>query len=163
MFETLFSLLPVQLRAKIERVVHRYNIDPTTKISPGVRIIYNDKRKRRLKIGKEVFIGVNCVLDITKGITIGNGVQIAPNVSIFTHDSSKDRQNPDEKEVIIEDNAYIGAGAILLHGVRIGRNAIVGAGAMVTKDVDVYTIVGGVPAKIVSNRSKRERDAEVTR
>jgi len=151
MFEMLFEIMPKQLRGMLERTFHNYDIDPTVKISPGVKIIYNDKRKRKLKIGKNVFVGVNCILDITKGIIIGDEVQIAPNVSIFTHDSSKDRNNPIEKEVIIEDNAYIGAGAIILHGVRIGKNAIVGAGAVVTKNVEANVVVGGMPAKVIGS------------
>jgi len=152
MFETLFSILPMQIRARVERWIHRYDIDPTARISPGVKIIYNDKRRKKLKIGKNVFIGVNCVLDITKGIIIKDNVQIAPNAMIFTHDSSKDRKNPIERGVIIEEGAYIGAGAIILHGVRVGKNAIVGAGAVVTRDVNDNTIVGGVPAKIIGVR-----------
>ena len=152
MFETLFSILPMQIRARVERWIHRYDIDPTARISPGVKIIYNDKKKKKLKIGKNVFIGVNCTLDITKGIVIGDNVQIAPNVSIFTHDGSKDRKNPIEKEVIIEEGAYIGAGAIILCGVRIGKNAIVGAGSVVIKNVEPNTIVAGNPAKKISER-----------
>jgi len=152
MFEALFEILPKQIRGKMERIFHGYDIDPTARISPGVKIIYNDKRRKKLKIGKNVFIGVNCVLDITKGIIIKDDVQIAPNVMIFTHDSSKDRKNPIERGVIIEEGAYIGAGAIILHGVRVGKNAIVGAGAVVTRDVDDNAIVGGVPAKVISKR-----------
>ena len=152
MFEALFEILPKQIRGKMERIFHGYDIDPTARISPGVKIIYNDKRRKKLKIGKNVFIGVNCVLDITKGIIIKDDVQIAPNVMIFTHDSSKNRKNPIERGVIIEEGAYIGAGAIILHGVRIGKNAIVGAGAVVTRDVDDNAIVGGVPAKVLGWR-----------
>lgn len=143
--------------------MHRYNIDPTARISPGVKIIYNDKRRRKLKIGENVFIGVNCVLDITKGITIGNDVQIAPNAMIFTHDSSKDRKNPVEKEVVLEEGAYIGAGAIILHGVKLGKNAIIAAGAVVMKDVEANTVVGGMPARTVSNRLNRNKNLEVKR
>jgi len=152
MLEALFEILPKQIRGKMERIFHGYDINPTTRISPGVKIIYNDKRKKKLKIGKNVFIGVNCVLDITKGIIIKDDVQIAPNVMIFTHDSSKDRKNPIERGVIIEEGAYIGAGAIILHGVRVGKNAIIGAGAVVTRDVDDNAIVGGVPAKVLGWR-----------
>ena len=54
MFETLFSILPMQMRAKVERWIHRYDIDPTARISPGVKIIYNDKKKKKLKIEKNV-------------------------------------------------------------------------------------------------------------
>ena len=160
MFEALFEILPKQIRGKMERIFHGYDIDPTARISPGVKIIYNDKRRKKLKIGKNVFIGVNCVLDITKGIVIKDDVQIAPNVMIFTHDSSKDRKNPIERGVIIEEGAYIGAGAIILHGVRVGKNAIVGAGAVVTRDIDDNAIVGGVPAKVISKRLNENWEAK---
>ena len=152
MFEMMFGILPKQIRGKIERIFYGYDIDPTARISPGVKIIYNDKRRRKLKIGKNVFIGVNCVLDITKGITIGDDVQIAPSAMIFTHDSSKDRKNPIEKEVVLEEGAYIGAGAIILQGVRIGKNAIVAAGAVVTENIDANAIVGGIPAEVIGRR-----------
>lgn len=152
MFGILFEIIPKQMRGKIERVFHNYDIDLTARISPGVKIIYNDKRRRKLKIGENVFIGVNCVLDITKGIIIGDAVQIAPNAMIFTHDSSKDRKNPIEKEVFIKDSAYIGAGAIILAGVTIGENATIAAGAVVMDSVDANTIVGGVPAKVIGRR-----------
>ena len=54
MFETLFSILPMQMRAKVERWIHRYDIDPTARISPGVKIIYNDEKKKKQNIGKNV-------------------------------------------------------------------------------------------------------------
>ena len=148
MLEFIFEFVPIG-RGFLERTIHKYNIDKTAKIDRGVKIIYNDKKKRKLIIGKNVFIGVNCVLDITKGIVIKDNVQIAPNVLIFTHDSSKDRINPVEKEVIIEDGAYVGAGAIVLAGVSIGENAIVGAGAVVSQDVEANMVVAGVPAKVI--------------
>ncbi|MCG2727647.1 MAG: hypothetical protein L6244_03230 [Candidatus Methanoperedenaceae archaeon] len=61
-------------------------------------------------------------------------------------------KNPVEKEVIIKDNAYIGAGAIVLAGVTVGENAIVGAGAVVTKDVEANAVVAGVPARVIGRR-----------
>jgi len=148
MLEFIFEFFPIG-RCFLERTIHKYDIDRTAKIDRGVKIIYNDKKKKRLIIGKNVFIGVNCVLDITKGIIISDDVQIAPNAMIFTHDSSKDRKNPIEKEVVIKDSAYIGAGAIILAGVTIGENAIIAAGAVVVGSVDANTIVGGVPARVI--------------
>ena len=152
MLEPIFELLPIG-RAFFERKIHKYDIHKTAYISRGVRIIYNDKRRKgMLTMKKYSWVGVDCVLDITKSITIGEYVQIAPRAMIFTHDSSRSMKNPEEGEVIIEDNAYIGAGAIILPGVRIGKNAIVGAGAVVTRDIDDNAIVGGVPAKVLGWR-----------
>jgi acetyltransferase-like isoleucine patch superfamily enzyme len=152
MLEFIFECLPIG-RTFLERTIHGYDIHETAKISRGVKIIYNNKTEKKLVIGRNVFIGVGCILDITRGIFIGNEVQIAPGVMIFTHDSSKNRGNPVEREVIIKNGAYIGAGAMILHGVTIGDNAIIGSGAVVTKDVDSNKVVGGVPAKVIGERT----------
>lgn len=152
MLEFIFECLPIA-RTFLERTIHRYDIHETAKISRGVKIIYNNKKKKKFVVGRNVFIGVNCILDITKGIFIGDDAQIAPGVMIFSHDSSKNRENPVEREVIIKNGAYIGAGAMILLGVTIGENAIVGAGAVVTKDVEANTVVGGVPAKAIGERT----------
>ena len=109
-------------------------------------------------IGENIFIGKNCflnynctILDMTK-VNIGNNVLIAPNVviSAVTHPKSpKDRLKIRcyKKEVNIEDDVWIGANATIMPGVTIKKGAVVGAGAVVTKDVEPYTIVAGVPAK----------------
>lgn len=152
MFEPLFELIPFG-RAQFERIFHRYEIDRTAYIGRGTKIIFNDKRnKGRFIMKKFSWIGFDCILDITDDIIIGKYVQIAPRVMIFTHDSSKDRKNPIRKNVILEDYSYIGTGSIILPGVRIGKRAIVGAGAVVTKDVTQNTIVCGVPAKVIGMR-----------
>lgn len=152
MLEPIFEVLPIG-RTFVERSVHKYDIHKTAYISRGVRIIYNDKRRKgQLTMKKYSWIGVDCILDITKSITLGEYVQIAPNAMIFTHDSSKDIKNPFEKEVIIKNNAYIGAGAIILAGVTVGENAIVGAGAVVTRDVEANVVVGGVPARVIGRK-----------
>lgn len=154
MLDPIFELLPVG-RAFFERNIHKYNIHKSVFISRGTRIIYNDKRRKgQLTMDKYSWVGVDCVLDITKNIIIGEYVQIAPRAMVFTHDSSRDIKNPKCGDVIIWDNVYIGAGAIILHGIQIGKNAIVAAGAVVTKDVDANIIVGGVPAKVIREVKK---------
>jgi acetyltransferase-like isoleucine patch superfamily enzyme len=152
MLEPIFEILPAG-RAFLERTIHKYDLHETAYISRGVRIIYNNKkRKGRLTMKKYSWIGVDCILDITASITLGDYVQIAPKAMIFTHDSSGNMKDPVEKEVMIDNNAYIGAGAIILAGVTIGKNAIVGAGAVVTGDVVENAVVGGVPAKVIAWR-----------
>jgi acetyltransferase-like isoleucine patch superfamily enzyme len=114
--------------------------------------------------GKEnVSIGNNCGLNAflhiwgQGGVVIGNNVMIASHVSItsLTHDYLEQdmrHSNIIKKEVIIEDNVWIGSGAIILPGIRIGRGAVIGAGSVVTKDVLQNTIVVGNPSRVLKTR-----------
>jgi maltose O-acetyltransferase len=85
------------------------------------------------------------------GVKIGSRVMIASHAAItsLTHDYRSIAMNTSllMKEVIIEDDVWIGAHSVILSGVRIGKGAVVGAGSVVTKDVDSYSIVTGIPAK----------------
>jgi acetyltransferase-like isoleucine patch superfamily enzyme len=66
------------------------------------------------------------------------------------------------KGIVVEDNAWIGAGAIVCDGVRIGKGAVVGAGAVVVEDVPPHTVVAGVPAKVVKGIEKQAMSAPAT-
>ena len=107
---------------------------------------------KNIKIGKNVFINACCKFQDQGGIEIGNGVLIGHNVTLATlnHDERPQfRQNIYPKPIKIEDNVWIGSNATILQGITIGKGAIVGACAVVTKDVPENTIVAGVPAKII--------------
>ncbi len=112
---------------------------------------------RKLRIGKTVQINENVVL---QNVTIGNYVMIAPNVAIMSlsHNFSNTsipmvlQGNSKEKEVVIEDDVWLGRNVIILPGVTIGKGSIVAAGAVVSKDVRPYSIVGGVPARLIKMR-----------
>jgi len=107
---------------------------------------------KHTKIGKNVFINFDCVFLDLGGITIEDNVLIAPKVSLLSegHPISPDeRQSLVPGHIHIRKNAWIGAGATILPGVTIGENAIVAAGAIVSKDVPANTIVGGIPAKVI--------------
>lgn len=114
------------------------------------------ENKKRLKIGKNTSIGKYSRLDIRGGIKIGNNVSISPNVIILT--GTHDMQTNDFKyyslETIIEDYVWIGTGAIILPGVKIKKGAVIGAGSVVTKDVEPYHFVAGNPAKFKKLRNK---------
>lgn len=112
-----------------------------------------------LKIGKGSVIGDNAILDARANLEIGNNVVLASNVSIWTlqHDyrDPEFRCTPEHYgPVKIEDRAWIGPNSIILHNVTIGEGAVVAAGAVVTKDVAPYTLVGGVPAKVIGERPR---------
>ena len=87
-------------------------------------------------------------------ILIGDGVRIAPNVRFHAagHDAARPELPDTGADIVVEDGAWIGAGAVLLPGVRIGRGAVVAAGAVVAKDVAAGVIAGGVPAKEIGRR-----------
>ena len=107
---------------------------------------------KNTKIGKNVFINFDCVFLDLGGITIEDNVLIAPKVSLLSEGhpvSPSERQSLVPGHIHIKKNAWIGAGATILHGVTVGENSIISAGAVVSKDVPVNTIVGGVPAKII--------------
>ena len=123
-----------------------------------------------LRIGEDCYIGDKCRIWCAKRIVIGNRVLIAHNVNIFdtnthpidpqmryTHEKVvKNSGIPKEviseigeKEVVIDDDAWIGCNSIILKGVKIGKGCIVAAGSVVTKDTPPFSIVAGNPAKVV--------------
>jgi acetyltransferase-like isoleucine patch superfamily enzyme len=105
-----------------------------------------------LRIGDRVFINTGTTISAQLEVTIGDRVQIANGVSILDSDfhGLTDRHSPPPAEAIrIEDDVWIATKAIVLKGVTIGRGAVVAAGAVVTSDVAPYTLVGGVPARLI--------------
>jgi acetyltransferase-like isoleucine patch superfamily enzyme len=114
-------------------------------------------------VGRNCIIGESSIIRGQGGVTIGDNVIIAPNVQIMAVDHVFDDPTRPILEqglrafgITIEDDAWIGAGAVILDGVRIGRGAVVGAGAVVTRDVAAHTVVAGVPARLV-RRIQRPR------
>ena len=104
----------------------------------------------RVKIGNDVMIMPDCLMMSRGGITIDDGAMIAANVQLISNNHDlHDHQLLVCKPVHICRNAWIGAGATILPGVTVGENAVVAAGAVVTKDVEANTIVGGNPAKFI--------------
>ncbi len=119
------------------------------------------KNPSNVALGHHVYINHHVELGSNKcGLIIGNFIQIAPYVCIMNemHEYSRtDIPMYEQKglitgRVIIEDDVWIGYGAIILPGVIIHKGSVVGAGAVVTKNVPPYTVVGGVPAKIIKHR-----------
>ena len=126
-------------------------------------IIHNPQdRLKELSIGAQTHVGKDCLFDLSGTITIEHNVTLAMRVTVISHFDaylSPLRLNayPSEKrDVVIESGAYIGAGAILLMGVRVGRCAVVAAGAVVREDVPPYTMVAGVPARVIKQLNPAE-------
>lgn len=111
----------------------------------------------RISIGDYSHINRGCLLDGRGGLTIGDSVSVSHQVSIITGSHDKDAPDFREKDlpITIGDYAWIGANATILQNVTIGQGAVVCAGAVVTKDVEPFTVVGGVPAKVIGKRSNQ--------
>jgi maltose O-acetyltransferase len=109
---------------------------------------------QNIHIGDHVFLNVLCTILDTNRVRIGHHVMIGPAVQIYTAAHLLEAEGRNQglevgKPIEIEDNVWIGGGALLLPGVRIGRNAVVGAGAVVSRDVPPSTVVAGNPARVL--------------
>ncbi|WP_235853979.1 acyltransferase [Mucilaginibacter terrenus] len=112
-------------------------------------------RTESFSIGDNSVVNGKCRLDNKSSITIGSNVSISQEVMILSadHDPYSPNFEGREKPVIIEDYVWIGSRAIIMPGVTLGKGSVVSAGAVVTKNVSPYEIVGGVPAKLIKMRN----------
>jgi len=138
---------PAEIRKLLSQITGS-EIDESVAVFAPLFINYG----KHTKIGKNVFINFDCVFLDLGGITIEDNVLIAPKVSLLSEGhviSPNERQSLVPGHIHIKKNAWIGAGAAILPGITVGENAIVAAGAVVSKDVPANAIAGGVPAKII--------------
>lgn len=113
---------------------------------------FNSDCGKNIHVGEGVFINSGCKFQDQGGIYIGDHSLIGHNVVLATLNHALDprkRSSLEPAPIHIEEDVWIGSGAIVLPGVRIGHGAVVAAGAVVTKDVAPLTVVGGVPAKLI--------------
>lgn len=128
------------------------HVHPTFYLAPGARVAPD------LVAGAYSFVNIEC--NLQPGVRLGNYVMLAPRVAVVGADHRFDRPGtaiifsgrPPIRPTVIEDDAWIGFGAIIMQGVTVGRGAIVAAGAVVTRDVPPYEIHGGVPARKIGER-----------
>ncbi len=112
-----------------------------------------------LKIGNNSNIGRYSYIGCSGGIEIGNNVMLSPRVSIYSENHNFERtdipirdQGVTRSKIVIEEDCWIASNAIILAGVTIGRGSIIAAGTVVNMDIPPYSIVGGVPGKVLSKR-----------
>lgn len=129
----------------------------------GPRVVFHFRTEirspYRLQIGEGTIVGDNAILDARCGLEIGKNVNLSSNVSIYTlqHDYRDPFFKCSENRkmtVIIGDRVWIGSNVTILPGVTIGEGAVCCAGCVVTKDVEPYAVVVGIPAKQISERPK---------
>ena len=135
-------------------------------------IHYSSNLLGRSQIAKNIKMGAFCSVGpgayICPNVEMGNYVMIAPNFSVVGDDHRMDQVGvpyifsgrPVLKETRIEDDVWIGRNVMLRAGVKVGRGALIAMGAVVTKDVEAYTIVAGVPAKMIGSRFENSMDRE---
>lgn len=124
----------------------------------GVNVERGATFSRRLSVGDHSGIGVNAQLQGT--VTIGNHVMMGPECYVYTTNHAYDRLdvpiceqgNSEEKPVVIEDDVWIGSRVTILPGVTVGHGSVIGTGSVVTKDVLPFSVIGGVPAKLLKRR-----------
>lgn len=137
---------PDEVRSLLERIWGQ-PLDSSVRMFPP----FYTALGKMTRVGKNVFVNFGCTFLDQGGITLEDGVFIGPGVKILTESHPEQpeiRHTLRTAPVIVRRMAWIGAGAVILPGVTVGENAIIAAGAVVTKDVPDNTVVAGVPARI---------------
>lgn len=153
--ESRHSILAKKLRCFYARII-------VTRLGTDVNIERGARFDAGLSIGNNSGISINC--EVFGPVMIGNDVMMGPEVIIYTnahcHDCvdipMRDQGFSETHQVVIGDDVWIGRRAMIMPGVKIGNGVVIGAGAVVTKDVPDFAIVGGVPAKILKIRGAQE-------
>ena len=145
---------PEELRELFSKLIGKKVPDSFALFPP----FYTDCGKN-IHIGENVFINASCHFQDQGGITIDDGALIGHCVTLATLNHCEDFENRASmipKPIHIGKRAWIGSNSTILQGVTIGDGAIVAAGAVVTKDVEPFTVVGGVPAKFIKKIAPEE-------
>lgn len=115
-----------------------------------------------IEVGKNFFANYNCtIIDVAK-VKIGDYCQMAPNMAIYTaghpvHPAARNTAYEYGIEVTIGDNVWIGGNTVILPGVHIGSNTVIGAGSVVTKDIPDWVIAAGNPCKVIRKITEEDR------
>jgi acetyltransferase-like isoleucine patch superfamily enzyme len=124
-------------------------------IFPGCLLHWLEKTE----FGENVSLHDFCYIDAVGGVKIGDNARIAHNCSLISGQHRYDQpgrtifdSDYTMAPIVLEDDVWLGAGVVILQGVTVGRGSVIAANAVVTKDVEPYSIMGGVPAKLLKKR-----------
>lgn len=155
----IFKILPDSDKSKISRKLRARAVKLIVlKCGKNVNVSKSATFGSHIQIGDNSGIGKNAA--INGKVIIGKNVMMGPDVMMYTRNHSFDRLDipmceqgvSQEKPIIIGDDIWIGARCIILGGVTVGNGAVIGAGSVVTKDVQPYAVVAGNPAKMIRDR-----------
>ncbi len=141
------------------RIFFPENVEIAANVYIGHDTILKAYFDRKLIVGEGSWIGPQCFIYATGGITIGKDVGIGPGVKMISSAHVKEPleqpillRSVQRSPIILEDGCDIGAGSIILMGVRIGKNSQIGAGSVVTRNVPPFALAVGVPAKAINEK-----------
>ena len=152
LYNRLFTYIPsFSIRHFILRYFYGMKLGRQSNIHMGIKVF----APQRIVIGNNSIIHFDCILDGRCGLFIGNCVDISYQVNIFTlqHDMDAPDYVAIGNPVTIQDYAVVSGRSTILPGVTIGKGAVIATGAVVTKDVAPYHVVGGVPAQFIRERN----------
>jgi acetyltransferase-like isoleucine patch superfamily enzyme len=117
------------------------------------------QRGSGLQVGDDTYIGRNCVLGAGGGLVIGSNVTLGAYVHLLAEDHEFEdssravgEQGVRRRGIVIEDGSWLGNSVLVVDGVTVGRNAVVGAGSVVTRDIPAAAVAGGNPARVIRQR-----------
>lgn len=144
------GLIPIYFIRRLFYLAAGVKLPYSSHIHMGAQFFY----PQGVEIGQDTVIGQGVFLDGRAKLKIGDHVDIASDVMIYNseHDINAEDFHAVNEEIEIGDYVFIGPRVIILPGINIGRGAVVAAGAVVTKNVEDYSIVGGIPARIIGER-----------
>lgn len=144
----------------LDRISIGDNFDGGARLKLRAHKEFRGKHNPNLQIGNNFYVGSDCYISAVGNIIIGNDVTLASRVTIIDHSHGigdysdieipvMQRKLGVKGDIIIEDNVWLCEGVVVLSGVRIGKNSIIGANAVVTKDIPANSIAVGIPAKVI--------------
>jgi maltose O-acetyltransferase len=156
-FRALLRAIPGETGCWIRNKLYGYAAGRGVRVLSQVIVYY----PKRLTLGAHVGIAAYCQINAAGGVEIGDDVLIGPGTMIWSQghiyaslDSPIRCQGYSREKVVVENDVWIGAGAIILPGVRVAQGTVVAAGAVVTKSTEPFTVMAGVPAQMIARRGE---------